>query len=186
MTIALAGTPGFVALMPASPSQPFVVPGTGAAEIADFLRQYTGWIALPPAPTVAVSRLPALLRETRALTGWSQRDLAEILHTSHTTVRRLETDGRVTARSRDTAARAASLHAVLVRLARVASSPGALGAALVTDSLSGATAAGLLREGQWSRAFTTALDALHGPKHTMLAPVARSAPPMAATRELWH
>jgi transcriptional regulator with XRE-family HTH domain len=183
MTIAFASPPGF-ALMPSSPAQQFVVPMMSATEIADLLRQYTAWITLPPAPTTAVSRLPGLLRESRSLTGWSGRDLAEILHTSHTTVRRLETGGSVTARSRDTAARVASLHAVLVRLARVASSPGALGAALVTDAGSGSTPAELLREGQWSRAFTAALDVLQGPRPTILSPAAWPAPPMAATREL--
>jgi len=184
MTIAFAGMPGFVAVVPTSPFPQFVVPRMGATEIADLLRQHTAWITLPPAPTTAVSRLPALLRESRSLTGWSRRDLAEILHTSHTTVGRLETDGRVTARSRDSAARVASLHAVLVRLARVASSPGALGAALVTKAGSGPTAAELLREGQWPRAFTVALDVLQGPRPTMLAPAASWTPPAAATREL--
>ena len=155
------------------------------AELTELLRAHTAWITLPPPPTVAVSRLPGLVRDIRLLTGWSQRELGEILHTSHTTVRRLETDGRVTARSRQSAARVTPLHGVLSRLAKVARTPERLATALATDSGRG-TPAQLLREGQWSRAFTAALDALNGPRPAMLAPHPSWAPPRAATREIRH
>ncbi|WP_165486215.1 helix-turn-helix transcriptional regulator [Frankia sp. Cppng1_Ct_nod] len=98
----------------------FIVLHRPVGGVADLLAECTAWVQLPPAPTKATSRLPTLVREVRRLTGWSQRDLADILGTSHTTVRKLETDGRVTARSRETAARVAPLHGVLSRLARAA------------------------------------------------------------------
>jgi transcriptional regulator with XRE-family HTH domain len=152
-----------------------------AATITDVFKNSTAWIVLPDEPDDPASPLPRLIRETREMTGWAQRDLANVLRTSHTTVRRLETDGRVTARSRAIAARVAELHAVLVRLARVAGGPEALVVALA-QTVRGTTALDLLREGAWSKAYTTALDAVRGPRPAMLG--AAKAPVRAATREI--
>jgi len=163
----------------------FAAGGQTARQVDEVLTGYTAWIALPPAPAVAVSRLPALLGEVRTLTGWSQRDLADVLDTSHTTVRRLETDGRVTARSRSTAARIAPMHGVLVRLARLAPDPAALGVALATR-VGEATSRpiDLLRNQQWGAAFTAGLDALQGPRVGMLTPPSGAETPRAATRAI--
>ena len=152
-----------------------------AATITDIFKDSTAWIVLPDEPADPISPLPRLIRETREMTGWAQRDLANVLRTSHTTVRRLETDGRVTARSRAIAARAAELHAVLVRLARVAGGPEALVVAL-GQTVRGTTALDLLREREWSKAYTAALDAVRGLRPAMLG--AAKTPLKAATREI--
>lgn len=152
-----------------------------AAAPTDIFRASTAWIVLPEETEDPVPPLCGLIRETRELTGWAQRDLAQVLGTSHTTIGRLETDGRVTARSRSVAARATELHAVLVRLARVASGPDALVAAL-DRTVRGTTPRELLSQGQWSRAYTAALDALRGPRPAMLG--ASAVPVRAATREI--
>ncbi len=141
----------------------------------------TAWIHMPHERSAPVSPLPGLLKEIRDLTGWARRDLARVLGTTHPTIGRLETDGRVTARSRDVAARVAELHAVLVRLGRVAAGPPALILALQRQA-GGITPLELLRQGEWAQAYTSALDALRGPRPAMLP--AALAPVRAATREL--
>lgn len=152
-----------------------------ATVLTDVFRASTAWIVLPDETEDPVPPLCGLIRETRELTGWAQRDLAQVLGTSHTTIGRLETDGRVTARSRSVAARATELHAVLVRLARVADGPDALVAAL-DRTVRGTTPRELLTQGQWSRAYTAALDALRGPRPAMVG--ASAVPVRAATREI--
>lgn len=149
--------------------------------LIDIFKTSTAWIQLPEEPADPVSSLPRLIREIRDMTGWAQRDLADVLRTSHTTVGRLETNGRVTARTRATATRAAELHAVLVRLARVAAGPEALVVAL-SKTEGGTTPLALLRNGEWSRAYTAARDAIRGPRPAMLG--AAQALVRAATREL--
>jgi transcriptional regulator with XRE-family HTH domain len=157
---------------------PFVVDSN---VLIDIFKTSTAWILLPAEPADPVSPLPRIFQEIRELTGWAQRDLADVLGTSHTTIGRLGTLGRVTARSRATATRAAELHAVLVRLARVAAGPESLVVALSKEQ-DDTTALDLLRDGQWSRAYTAALDAIRGPRPAMLG--AAQAPVRAATREL--
>lgn len=163
------------------PAGGFIVFDQAASTIVDVFKDYTAWIVLPEEPADPASPMPRIVRETRELTGWAQRDLASLLGTSHTTVRRLEIDGRVTARTRDIAARAAELHAVVVRLARAAGGSEGLAVAL-GQTVGGTTPLDLLREGQWSRAYTAALDAVHGPRPAMLGASRR--PVRAATREL--
>jgi len=109
---------------------------------------------------------PAVLsHEIRDLTGWSEPELSRVL-----------------GRSRGAAARLVALHGVLLRLGRVADDQQALATALGTDDGAGA-AIGMLRAQQWSRAFTTALDHLHGPRPRMAVPCS-GPPPPAATRAL--
>lgn len=141
----------------------------------------TAWVHMPHERSAPVSPLPGLLKEIRDLTGWARRDLAKVLRTTHPTIGRLETDGRVTARSRDVAVRVAELHAVLVRLGRVAGNQSALVLALQRQ-VGGTTPLELLRQGEWAQAYTSALDALRGPRPAMLP--AALAPVRAATREL--
>lgn len=149
--------------------------------VVDIFKDSTAWIVLPDEPDDPVSPISGLLGETRALTGWALRDLAGVLGTSHTTIGRLEANGRVTGRSRAVATRAAELHAVIVRLARVAGGPEALAVAL-GQTVRGATPLALLREGQWSTAYTAALDVLRGPRPAMRG--ASKFPVGAATREI--
>lgn len=149
--------------------------------VTDIFKDSTAWIVLPDEPDDAMSPVSGLLSETRALTGWALRDLAAVLRTSHTTIGRLEAHGRVTGRSRAVAARAAELHAVIVRLARVAGGPEALAVAL-GQTVRGTTSLELLCKGEWSRAYTAALDALRGPRPAMRG--ASKIPVRAATREI--
>ena len=160
----------------------FTVPAAPAKDIEQFLQGYMAWVQLPAPPAEPVSRLPRLLRECRAMTGWSQREIADILGTSHTTIRRLEAEGKVSIKSRDIAAKVPHFHAVLLRLARVSGSSDGLATALVTP-VGDTNAAAFLREGNWLRAFTTALDAVRGPRPEMLGAPA-GPPPSDATREL--
>lgn len=165
-------------------SDRFAVAYTAATSIEKVFAGSTSWIALPlhQHPAAAPpSRLTLLLRESRSLTGWSQRDLAAILGTSHTTVRRLETDGRVSPRTRDVAARAAQLHGVLARLAGLTSGPDHLTMVLATPG-TGGTPGDLLRAGDWSQAYLVALDALRPPAQGMLG--ASPTRMLPATREL--
>lgn len=135
------------------------------------LREYTSWVVLPERTTAPASSLPRLTKRCRELTGWSTRDLAEILGTSHTTVRMFETEGRFTGRSIEAAARVQPLLAVLSRLARVAGDRDRLTLALSTAQDGGDRALDLLSHQQWTRAFTVGLDALRGARSDMLAPV---------------
>ena len=163
------------------PVAPFVFLTETTGVITEIFRDFADWITLPAEPAGPVSPLPRLLKESRDVTGWGQRELASVLGSTHPTVGRLETGGRVTARSRDLAARVAELHAVLVRLARVAGGPDALNLALrrtVRDD----TALDLLRAGEWAKAYTAGLDAIRGERPAMLG--ASRAPLKAATREL--
>lgn len=163
----------------------FAVTCTVAVSIERVFAGSTSWIALPGRPNPVAgsssSRLTRLLTESRTFTGWSQRDLASVLGTSHTTVRRLEADGRVTPRSRDIAARAAQLHGVLARLSPLTTGPEHLATMLATPGPTG-TPADLLRAGDWSRAYLLALDLLRPPTDGMLG--ASPVPMLPATREL--
>jgi len=109
---------------------------------------------------------PTVLRhEIRDLTGWSERELSGVL-----------------GRSRGAAARLVALHGVLARLGGVAGSPQALATVLGADEGTG-SAVSMLRAQQWSRAFTTALDHLRGPRPRMVVPES-GRPLPAATRAL--
>jgi hypothetical protein len=135
------------------------------------LEQYTRWIVLPARVAPPMSTLPSLTRRCRSLTGWSTRDLADVLRTSHTTVRMFEATGRVTVRSRDAAARVRPLLGVLSRLARVAGIQERLALALATPLDTGEKPIDLLNRQEWARAFTAGLDVLRSPRPEMLVPL---------------
>lgn len=164
--------------VPATPEPDFV---TWQPPWADVYRDALAWIVLPAASAELPSPVPGLLLEVGAMTGWSRRDLADVLGTSHTTVGRLSANGRVTSRTRNVTSRLAELHAVIVRLFRVAGGQESLRQALTRDTKNG-RASQLLREGDWAAAYTTALDVLRSPRPTMLG--ASGYPMQAATREL--
>jgi len=106
----------------------------------------------------------ALSHEIRDLTGWTERELSGVLERSCNP------------------ARFVALHGVLARLGRVAGDQQALATVLGADDGTG-SAIGMLRAQQWSRAFTTALDHLHGPRPEMVVPEPGRELP-AATRAL--
>ena len=116
-------------------------------------------------PVCGEQSLTALSHEIRDLTGWSEPELLRVL-----------------GRSCGDVARFVALHGVLARLGRVAGDQQALATALSTDDGAGA-AIGMLRAQQWSRAFITALDHLHGPRPEMVVPEPGRELP-AATRAL--
>lgn len=147
------------------------------------LREYTAWVVLPKRVDTASSALSGLVRRCRELTGWSGRELAQVLGTSHTTVRMFESEGRATARSRSVAAKLNPLLGVLSRLDRVAGNRSDLALALSTPNDRGVTAMDLLSEQAWAKAFVTGLDVLKGPRQEMLAPDDTWAGP-SGTREM--
>jgi transcriptional regulator with XRE-family HTH domain len=163
---------------------PFMRTAHTAHGLEAVLEQYTRWVILPERLTTpATAGLPILVRRCRELTGWSIRELASVLGTSHTTIRMFETEGRVTARSRDPASRVRPLLGVLSRLSRVAGHPERLGLALATSLDTGERPIDLLNQQQWARAFTVALDVLRGPRPDMLVPQDDWDAPLA-TREM--
>ena len=117
-------------------------------------------------PLTVPVRAPAerqMITDIRAWTGWSQRRLAEILDTSHTTVRRAEA-GRtlMEARSGDLRRRLESTHAVIQRVFLLAGQdPEQTGRLLETVPADGSsTAVDALRCHNPERAYLAAVDLL--------------------------
>ncbi|WP_327681911.1 helix-turn-helix domain-containing protein [Streptomyces sp. NBC_00467] len=132
---------------------------------------FTQWIEIPEAPERLDSPLPRMIQEIRTWTGWSQRELGEILHTSHTTVRKLETDGRVTSRSRHAASLVPDLHNVVRRVSLVARGDlGQISEAFAARDANGISAASHLINENYARAYSSALHALRGGRTAMVAP----------------
>jgi len=153
----------------ATESTPWVQLVPDAVTNATFLRGFTRWVEIPDAPEQLVSPLPGMIREIRKWTGWSQRDLGEVLHTSHTTVRKLETDGRVTAKSRPSASLVPALHNLASRLYRAAEGDlGRLSVALAAPGTDGRNATQCLVDGAFPRAYSVALEALRGGHEGMI------------------
>ncbi|MEW2569105.1 helix-turn-helix transcriptional regulator [Streptomyces sp. NPDC047070] len=136
---------------------------------AALLREFTCWVEIPEAPDELVSPMPGMIREIRSWTGWSQRDLGEVLHTSHTTVRKLESDSRVTAKSRPAASLVPALHNLARRLYRAAEGDlDRLSVALATPGPNGLSATQHLVDGAFPRAYSVALEALQGGRQEMI------------------
>lgn len=183
-TYSPAGTFAFGQISPFDDERtPFVVARQAPPKLDALLQQFTAWIVLPAHVAAPPSRLPGLIQRVRALTGWSTRDLAEVIGTSHTTVRMFETNGRVSARSRQAAARITPLLGVLTRLRRLVDTPQALAVALATPSDTGERAIDLLAAREWARGFVVGLDAVHGPRPNILTPN-DDWPLLPATREM--
>lgn len=155
-----------------TPTQaPWVQLGTHYPPGLDCLATFTQWIEIPEAPERLESPLPRMIREIRTWTGWSQRELGEILHTSHTTVRKFETDGRVTSRSRHAASLVPDLHNVVRRLSVVARGDSSkISAAFAVRDASGVSAASHLANENYPRAYSSALHALRGGRTAMVTP----------------
>jgi transcriptional regulator with XRE-family HTH domain len=161
----------------------FVVTQAEAAGIDALLSEFTSWVELP-AVAARPPQLGDLVRRARALTDWSTRELADIIGTTHTTVRAFEQGSRVSARSRPAASRVRPLVDVLTRLAWAAGgAPDALATALRTPSEANECAFDLLAAGEWTRGYLACLDVLRGPRPDMLAPL-DDWPVLPATREL--
>lgn len=101
--------------------------------------------------------------DLRAWTGWSYRQLADVLGTSHTTVRAIE-DGRpiTEGRSGDLAARIADAHAVVSRIFVVAGRNSGLTQKLLSAAADGRrSAVDELADGNAAAAYVAAIDARH-------------------------
>lgn len=150
---------------------PWVV--LGNVEYLDNLlfEEFTNWVSIPKTLEPLSSPLPEMISEIRDWTGWSQRDLGEVLHTSHTTVRRLETEGRVTSRTRATASQIPALHSLMRRLHYTTrSQPQRLASALTVPGFDNKSATQLLIEGRFARAYSLALEVLRGGRSAMVTP----------------
>lgn len=146
----------------AAPAQyapaPFVVPQRGCG-LDELLATHTAWMQLP-------STYADLLRQVNDLTGWSFRDIAEIVGTSHTTVGKLANGAVPTNRSADAAERIAPMLDVLTRISRLVAPGRDLAAVLEQFTDEGESPREALRSGEWSRALLAAMDVINGPRPT--------------------
>lgn len=119
-------------------------------------------IELPP---VAPRRIPETQRavaDLKGWTGWSSRQLAGMLGTSHTTIGRLEAGGElVSGHSGNLRQRLLTAHDVVGRVATVANyDPGMIKDALAYESQPGVSAICALRTDEPSVALLRAFDRL--------------------------
>lgn len=163
----------------AAPTQyapaPFVVPQQGSG-LDELLATHTAWVQLP-------STYADLLRKVNALTGWSFRDIAEVVGTSHTTVGKLANGAAPTSRSADAAERIEPLLDVLTRVSQLVAPGREMASVLEESTPDGETPLEVLRCGDWSRALLVAMDVINGPRpaRPQLRPGVRRE---RATREL--
>jgi transcriptional regulator with XRE-family HTH domain len=170
-------------LAPSFMRSPFLTLNTSEVKSSHWADEYTAWVRIPYAVPPASSGISVLVRDVRRLTKWSQRDMAGLLGVSHTTIRKLETEGRVTARTREAASKVRSIHGVIVRLAKVARTPEALSVLLASEDAVEGELLGLLRAGEYPKALLLGLRRLNGPRPSMLS-LGDDRPMLPATREL--
>jgi transcriptional regulator with XRE-family HTH domain len=135
---------------------PFVVPQRGSG-LDELLATHTAWIQLP-------STYADLLRQVNELTGWSFRDIAEVVGTSHTTIGKLANGAVPTSRSADAAERIEPILDVITRISRLVAPGSELAAVLEQPAAGGETPREVLRSGEWSRALLSAMDVINGPR----------------------
>lgn len=138
------------------PSPLFVVPQRGYG-LDQLLATHTAWIQLP-------STYADLLRQVNSLTGWSFRDIADVVGTSHTTVGKLANGAVPTSRSADAAERIEPMLDVLTRISRLVVPGSDLAAVLEQPVAGGETPRDVLRSGEWSRALLLTMDVINGPR----------------------
>lgn len=120
------------------------------------------WLVLP---TTVVRRAPDVQRmisDVRAWTGWSSRQLARVLGTSHTTVLNAEAGRPLLAlRSGDLRRRINEVHDVVERVYLLAERDASTTSRLLaTAPRRGQSAVDALRAGRPERAYIAAIDAL--------------------------
>lgn len=140
------------------------------------LASHTAWVRLP-------STYADLLRRINELTGWSFRDIAEVVGTSHTTVGKLANGAAPSSRSAAAVERIERVLDVLTRVFPLVGSRAALAPLLEQVGPHNETPRELLAAGAWSEALLAALDLVDGPRlsRPTLRPVPRRE---RATREL--
>lgn len=144
--------------------------------IDTLVHQHTAWMQLP-------SGTLGLITKIQQLTGWSFREIADVLRTSHTTVGKFANGAAPTARSQDAADRLEPLLDVLTRISRLVPSGRALIELLHASTTSGRQPIEFMVEGEWAEALLAALDVDSGPRPRRprsLGPKSKQ----AATREL--
>lgn len=144
------------------------------------------WVAKAVRPSVA-RNVRELLISIAELTGFSSRDTAELLGTSHTTVQKIRRGRQIDgSRSPGLEERIADAHAVIARLSELVSGDRSrLVAALrETDPESRAAASDLLAKGQAADAYLLALDATRDRERGLLLVGQRPASPAGATVSL--
>lgn len=115
------------------------------------------WIVLGMnSPTPALG-LPQLVERIAARTGWSNRRLAQLVGTTHPTIRAIRL-GREPERRPDIADALIRTAEVVDRLSRLVPDRDRLNTILVTSGPDGATPVALLADGQYGKAYIQALD----------------------------
>lgn len=120
-------------------------------------------IRIPPLAPSPTPELRQLVWELRTRTGWSARQLARVLGTSHPTINRIEAGGRlVRGHSGDLRQRLSSTHDVISRVYMLAGSDAdATARVLETAGPSGHSPIELMHVDEPARAYLAALDVLN-------------------------
>ena len=127
-------------------------PVQAVPELFDF------WVRVPPTASRPAPRVQAMTVAIRKLTGWSQRRLAKVLHTSHPTIAAIE-QGRSTASSGDLFNRVVEVHGVVERVALLVNNEAAeVDRLLSAASGTGPSAHELLGDRKPAEAYLAALD----------------------------
>jgi hypothetical protein len=114
-----------------------------------------------PAPPRPAADLPRQIRDLIEWTGWSARQLGDVLGTSHTTVLALQQGRRPHAsRTGDLPDRVEEAHGVVERIRVIAGAPDLTARALERGSEGARSAVEELRRRRPARAYLAALDAL--------------------------
>lgn len=140
------------------------------------VNQHTAWMKLPSGTLGLITRI-------QQITGWSFREIAEVLRTSHTTVGKLANGAEPTPRSQEAADRLEPLLDVLTRISRLLPSGRALDEILYAATASGRQPIEHMVDGEWAEALLAALDVTSGPRPRRpksLGPKTK----LTATREL--
>jgi hypothetical protein len=177
------GCPGFFLRMPVVFSE------TTAWNFGPLRREaissFTSWVLLPEPERGVQAPIAEKISEILDMTGWSQRELASILLTSHTTVRKLLAGGEVSARSISVASRVGPVHDLISRLYVVARRDSAHLAIAMRTSVDGRrSSVDLLAGGDDNAAYATALRALRGQQRETLGRHPKRIRPADATMEL--
>jgi transcriptional regulator with XRE-family HTH domain len=121
------------------------------------------WVIVLPTPDLhPAPAMQQVVRQLRQWTGWSTRRLAEVLHTSHTTIRAVES-GRplVGGHSGDLRRRLTEAHDVVERVFLVADRNAEQVATILDSAPAGRrSAVEELKWGDPARAYLTAVDVL--------------------------
>jgi hypothetical protein len=155
---------------------PFVVAQRGVGFEALFT-DHMAWLRLP-------TRYTEMLNRIHDLTGWSFRDISDVVGTSHTTVGKLANGARPSPRSQEAADRIEPLLDVLIRLSSLVSPGPDLVTVLESATGTGETVLEILEAADWSRALLAAMDVINGPRPARPQPYRGGQRREAATQEL--